>query len=89
MYVNKNVRHAVIDRIIVTINSPIFPAEQALLDSLTPEQMFLVAKWVTSQKELRFDEGGHAHVNESLSGMAYRMQGLAQIKQVRSLMHDL
>ena len=73
----------------MTINSPIFPAEQALLDSLTPEQMFLVAKWVAAQRELRLDDGGTAHVRESLSGMAYRMRGLAQIKQVRSLMNDL
>ncbi|MEM1254788.1 MAG: hypothetical protein AAGI69_20315 [Cyanobacteria bacterium P01_H01_bin.21] len=72
----------------MTINSPIFPAEQALLDSLTVDQMVLVAKWVASQKELRLDEGNHVHVNENLSGMAYRMQGLAHIKQVRSLMND-
>lgn len=85
MYVLKNIEayYVLLIRRMIT-DSLILPSEKVLMESLTAEQMVLVAKWVSSEIELRKDEGYHAHVSESLGAMSQRLKGLAYLKQYQT-----
>ena len=52
---------------------PVLPVEQALLDSLAPEQLNLVAEWVATEKGLRVGEYNYAHIEETLTDMSDRL----------------
>jgi hypothetical protein len=79
MYETKKIK---IDYVLLTgimvANTFILPAEKALMESLTTEQMVLVAKWISSEMELRKKDDYHPHVSESLRAMAHRIRSLAQ-----------
>lgn len=55
------------------------PAEQALLDALTPEQLQLVARWLEDEKLIRVEEGyTHSDLTWSLTWMAHKLKTMAQ-----------
>ncbi len=53
------------------------PGEQALLESLSPEQIIVVAMWVDLEIALRVEDGAHHQVEETLHYMTERLQSLA------------
>ena len=59
-------------------------AEKELVDSLTTEQMILVADWVESVKKLREIEGCDPALSKELKGMAHHLRGLVQIKVLQT-----
>jgi len=69
----------------IITDSSLFPVEKEVLESLTIEQMVMVAEWLLSGIELRENEGNPSHCSESLEGMAHRLRGLAQIKQFQAV----
>ena len=63
----------------MSLQSPSSPAEQALLEVLTPEQLQLVANWLESEKAIRVEEGyNHTDLTWSLTWMAHKLRTLAQ-----------
>ncbi|MBT9317578.1 hypothetical protein [Leptothoe spongobia] len=64
------------------IDQPPNPSEQALLESLTPEQLQLVANWLDVEKLIRIEEGyGHSDLTWSLTWMSHKLRTLVQTQQ--------
>ncbi|MGD1857284.1 MAG: hypothetical protein ACFB2W_23870 [Leptolyngbyaceae cyanobacterium] len=58
---------------------PFHASEQALLDSLTSEQLQLVADWLDMEKLIRIEEGySHSDLTWSLTWMTHKLRTLAQ-----------
>lgn len=61
------------------LQPPKTPSEKALLESLTPEQLQLVANWLDVEKLIRIEEGyGHSDLTWSLSWMAHKLRTMAE-----------
>ena len=59
------------------------PSEQALLESLSPEQLQLVANWLDVEKLIRIEEGyRHSDLTWSLTWIAHKLRTLAQSQQL-------
>ncbi|MEM9092503.1 MAG: hypothetical protein AAGC93_27700 [Cyanobacteria bacterium P01_F01_bin.53] len=65
------------------------PDERALVDSLSVEQMVLLAKWLSSEVALKEDKTHQPHIAECLGEMAHRIRGLAQKKIMRDSSRQL
>ncbi|NEZ61189.1 hypothetical protein D0962_00080 [Leptolyngbyaceae cyanobacterium CCMR0082] len=62
------------------------PIEQTLVQSLSSEQMQLVANWLEAEKLIRIKEGyRHSDLTWSLNWMAYKLRTLAQSQQAIDL----
>ncbi len=70
----------------VITDSSELTVEMEVMESLTIEQMVVVAEWLLSGIEWSEDEGHPFHDSKSLEGMAHRLRGLAQIKQFQAVL---
>ena len=59
------------------------PLEQTLLESLSPEQLQLVANWLDVEKLIRIEEGyRHSDLTWSLTWIVHKLRTLAQSQQL-------